>query len=72
MEFSGRAASRERAFRTSCRTGLDAPLLRGCRNDGTLTASAGGDGPTRPHLLDCRGHVAVGAATSERDRRRRR
>ena len=27
MEFSGRAASRERAFRTSCRPGLNAPLL---------------------------------------------
>src|SRR3979490_1737087 len=40
----------------------------GCRNHGTLTASAGDDGPTRSQLHDRRGHVAMGAAAAERAR----
>ena len=44
----------------------------GCRNDGTLTASAGDDRPAGSHLHDRRGHVAMGAAAAERARCRRR
>ena len=43
-----------------------------CRSDGALTASTRDDGPTGSHLHDRRGHVAMGAAATERARGRRR